>query len=132
MIVLIACASIIGVFIAGFYFAAHTVGALVLLGAAAVMLGVLFAAAETRGFEGYRTEQSAGTWGDISKTLFRMNEARARFFNDDKVYVQTPNGPVPVRSVFQARINHDLAIVLDPDGPEDHVATFNALKQGVL
>ncbi len=133
MITLIACALIIGVFVAGHYFALHTIGALALLAFAVIGLGVLIAAAETRGFEGCSapTVATDTAWGGLAAALFRLNEASNRFFSNDPVYVQTASGPLPVASLFYARVNGVRAIVLDTE-PDDAMQTFNALKQGVM
>lgn len=132
MIVLFAFILVLGVFFAGAMFAAGW-GAWVLLGFCMAGLGCLIAAAQTRGFEGQYVPLTTGvTWGSISKQLFLMNENKARFFNDDKLYVQTPTGPVAVTGVFCARINHEMSIVIDVDHTDDVSLTFNSLKQGVI
>lgn len=133
MIALTAIVLIIGVFIAGSTFAMSTVAAFCLLGFCVTGLGLLIAAAETHGFEGHYVPLPTGvTWGSVSKQLFLMNENKARFFNDDHLYVQTPMGAVAVTGVFQARINHEMSIVLDTEPVEDASHVFTSLKQGVV
>lgn len=133
MIAFVACVLLLMVFFAGHFFALHVVGATVILGLAFASFGlILAAAAQTLGFEGVYVPLPTGvTWGTVSKRLFIVNENKARFFNDDKLYVQTPTGPVAVTGFFTARINHEMSIVLDTS-VEDAAHTFNALKQGVM
>lgn len=133
MIALLSMLMIVGVFIAGHIFAAAGWTACIILGVCVLALGTLIAAAETHGFEGQYVPLPTGvTWERISKQLFLMNENKCRFFNGDKLYVQTPMGAVAVTGVFQARINHEMSIVLNTEPIEDGSHTFNSLKQGVI
>lgn len=133
MIALLSMICVVGVFWAGFFYGAHTLGALIMLAVFIIGLGTLIAAAETRGFEGYQTAtvRDGFTWADCMKALFHMNEKKNRLFIHDRVYVQTPTGPKPVTNIFSARINTELSIVFDPV-EEDSAHTFNSLKQGVM
>lgn len=133
MIALLSIILIIGVFLAGHFFAAAGWVACLVLAVCVIGLGTLIAAAETHGFEGQYVPLPTGvTWGTVSKQLFLMNENKCRFFNGDQLFVQTGAGLVPVTGVFQARINHEMAIVLDVEPVEDPSHTFNSLKQGVI
>lgn len=133
MISLVAILLIIGVFIAGNMFLTAGWVAWLVLGVCVAGLGTLIAAAETRGFQGQYCPLPTGvTWGSASKQLYLMNENKARFFNDDKLYVQTPTGPVAISGIFQARINHEMSIVFDVSEPADPNHEFNRLKQGVI
>lgn len=133
MIALLSMLCVMGVFLAGAGYGAHSLMALTMLGLFVIALGMLIAAAETHGFEGYPSMSSAigFTWADCMKALFRINETKGRLFVHDRVYVQTPQGPRAITSVFQARIGHELSIVFDTvEGDPQH--TFNSLKQGVM
>lgn len=115
MIALLCCALIVGVFLAGHWFAANTVGALVLLGAAVIMLGVLVAAAETRGIHGEYIpfKHAPSEWHTLWLAVIRLHIGKEQLVGAQTVYVQTPSGTIPITGVFTARMNSRDAIVFD-------------------
>lgn len=135
MIALLAIVCIIGVFVAGAAFGPQTVIGIVMLAVCVVGLGILIAAAETRGFEGQRVLNipTPLTWEKLWLNVVRMALDRGTVQGGEPVYVQTPMGPQAVTGVFTARINHVVSIVLDTDAPVvDGSHEYNAAKQGVM
>lgn len=135
MIAILSCVCIVGVFVAGAALGTQTIGALIILGLCVIGLGTLIAAAETRGFEGQRVINVPAplTWEKLWLNVVRMALKREAVAGNERVYVQTPTGPLPITGVFTARINHELSLVFDTAEPVDTSAQeFNALKQGVM
>lgn len=135
MIALVSMLCIIGIFLAGHYFAANTVAAMVMLGLFVICLGVLIAAAETRGFEGVSAPDyhDGYNWDKLMVAVQRWALSKDRMLGNESVYVQTPAGPLPVRGVFFARINQGMSIVLDTTEAGDAAdLEYNRIKQGVM
>lgn len=134
MIAILSCILVMGVFIAGHLLITDVVGAWVLAGACCICLGVLIAVAETHGFEGQRVlaKTTPLTWDQLWGRVIRFGLDRDRAVGAERLYVQTPQGPKPLTSVFLARIDHTPSIVFDVADDAAHAETFNALKQGVM
>lgn len=115
MIATLSLFCLIGVFVAGHVLGVHTTLGVVMVGLFAIAQGTLIAAAQTRGFEGQRIVNMPMplTWEKLFLNVVRMALDRNSAYGKERVYVQTPTGPVPVTGVFTARINHELSIVLD-------------------
>lgn len=134
MIPFASIALIIVIFVSGFALSTNTAGAVMGLGFASLAFGILIAAAQTRGFEGYKVLDVPlpFTWEKLWMNVRRLELARDQSILQNTLYVQTPRGPLPLGSVFTARINGELALVFDTAEDVDHAETFNALKQGVM
>lgn len=127
--------TMLGLFIAGTLFAVQQAIAVMLLAVCMVFAGLLYASAETHGFEGeYVTvPHPPYTWHQLYLDVLRRNVARNTLAGDEVIYVQTPQGPRPLTGMFWARVNHVMSIVLDasePVAPDAH--DFNRAKQGVM
>ena len=115
MIAIFSVAAIIGVFLAGHYFAIHTTGAVILLGLCVVALGVLVAAMELRALEGQRIANMPlpWTWEKLWLQVMRLSEDRKAMPSAELLYVMTPEGIVPVTGLTTARINSERAFIFD-------------------
>lgn len=140
MIALFASICIIGVFVSGYMFALHGFWACVMVGLFAMALGLLFAAAETRGFQGevVRMKHQPYRWTHLWDDCINIALAKDQLLSGKPLYVSTDFGLVALTGVFSARINGENALVLDTALPWEeneeqyHAAQFNALKQGVM
>jgi hypothetical protein len=134
MIALLSFICLISVFIAGHLYNVHAVAGIMMLSLFALAQGVIIVAAKTRGFEGQRLVNLPMplTWEKLWLNVIRMALQRGKVVGEERIYVQTPTGPVPATGVFTARINHEMGIVLDTETPEEAAHAFNALKQGVM
>ncbi len=131
MIVVITMLAMVGILWAGFLLEAHTLMSFIILGVCMVAAGVMFAAAETRGFEGQRASLKENTASDLLIALARRAQDTNQMWGKEPLYIQTPHGPEPIRHVYFARINHEMSAILDTTA-EDPTHTFNTLKQGVM
>ncbi len=116
MIALLSLICITGVFWAGSLFGVHTVAGIALLGFFVTCLGVIIAAAETRGFEGSRISGprvTPWTWDALYFGAEKLMEERGVRFSGEPLYIQTVEGPQPLTGVYLARINHKLSLVFD-------------------
>ncbi len=130
--ILVGLAALIGVFIAGFLLEAHTVFALGIVGACALLLGVLFAALETYTKEGARIRPgSTYTWSILWMSVMAWALEKRTMLGEQPLYVQTPSAVVPVQGVFFGKMNGATSIFIDTVA-EDPAHTFNTLKQGVM
>lgn len=124
------------IFWGGTLFAVNTAMSLAFIGVGFLAAGTVFAAAQTRGFEGQRVLNipTPLTWEKVFLNVVRLALDRKENYGKEPVYVQTPKGPVPVTGIFTARINHVLSIVMDTEEASAVDATheFNSLKQGVM
>lgn len=126
--------AMLALFLAGTQFAMHLVGALVLLGAGMLAAGFLFASAETHGFEGYYVNMVTPPyrWETLFLDVVRLSLKRNVVAGNETLYVLTPDGVAPITGIYAARVNHEMAIVLDTSEPVDAAHEFNSLKQGVM
>jgi len=121
MIALLSFACIIGIFLAGHYYAAHALLALGVLGFACIILGALTAFMELRALEGQRIEGMPlpMTWEKLWLQVLRLSVGRNEVPGSEPVYVLTDNGVMPVTGFMTARINHTRSFILDiTEAPE--------------
>lgn len=133
MIAVASLVCLIGIFVAGQIFEIHTLLGLGMLGFFCLCMGVLIAAAETRGFEGCRVGNIPKpiTWEKLWLSVTRLALDRGQVLSTEQLYVHTRTGILPVTGIFTARMNHALSLVLDTTEGDPH-ETFNALKQGCM
>lgn len=134
MIAVFSVVCLVGIFIAGHIFEIHTTLGLGLLAGGFIGMGLALAIAETHGFEGQhiRPKEKTYRWETLFLDVVRLAIDRGIVQGKEPIYVWThKDGYQPVKSIFTARINHEMAIVLDTT-VEDPQATFNSLKQGVM
>jgi hypothetical protein len=126
--------AMLGLFLAGTLWSVHLPSSLMMLGLCMIVAGILFAAAETHGFEGryVAAKTPPYRWETLFLDTVRLALDKGKVAGKEAVYVLTDKGTVPITGLFAARINHEMSIVLDTSEPIDHAHEFNRLKQGVM